>query len=56
MTVKELKKLLEDLPDDAQIMVASDEEWNSIYESVQLNQMDDKNIYVFDGCKELEDY
>ena len=47
-TIKKLKEVISNLPDDTKIKVASDEEWNSIFTKVEIN-MDDKKAVVFWG-------
>lgn len=49
MTTKRFKELVKSIPDDAKIMVASDEEWNFIFGDIEIANRENTKEYIIYG-------
>jgi hypothetical protein len=55
MTIKQLKEILSTIKDDSvNIMVASDEEWNTVFKDIHIEKYSPLNTYVLFGASGSE--
>jgi len=54
MIVKDFIKLLEKLEKDREIKLASDEEWNTVFNKVELQYDIDHDVYIIFGLSGSE--
>lgn len=54
MKVKELIKILKTVKQNSKIMVACDEEWNTIFKDIKVEENSDDNSYVIFGLSGSE--
>ena len=55
MKVKHLKKYIKDLPDEADFLVSSDEELNTLYNCFQVARLGKANRFVIYGLSGFEE-
>jgi hypothetical protein len=55
MIIKELVERLKHIPQDSKVKVASDEEWNTLYKSVEIEIDPDDHSIVFYGLSGSEE-
>jgi len=54
MTVKELVVILKRLDPEKEILVSSDEEWNTLYQKIDVTLDDESDMYVISGLSGSE--
>jgi len=55
MKIKELKQILEQLDENKNIVLSSDEELNTIFNKIELCELDDEDRYCLFGLSGSED-